>query len=145
MLEFRKTETEHNSLELGHYMFNEFILDIYKNFRFYAAQKNITFKCYAETEINLWFDYKKLQIVINNLLSNAFKYTNDGGSISIDVEEAPNWVHLHIVDSGPGIKKSAQDAIFELYFHSDLEDVVEGTGIGLALCKKLMDLHKGNN
>lgn len=143
MLEFRKTETEHNHLELGNYPFDHFVTEIHENFKFYASQKAIDFKLNVKNGINIWFDYKKIQLVINNLLSNAFKYTPSEGTITISIMEKPDWVQLTIKDSGPGIKKEALSSIFDLYFHNDLEEVIDGTGIGLALCKKLMDLHGG--
>lgn len=143
MLEFRKTETEHNHLELGNYAFDDFVNAIHNNFSFYAEQKGIDFRCNANAPIELWYDHKKIQLVINNLLSNAFKYTPQNGEITIDIQDKTDWVVLSIEDSGPGIKKKALNSIFDLYFHSDQDDVVEGTGIGLALCKKLMELHGG--
>lgn len=144
MLEFRKTETEHNRLTLGEHAFNEFVQEIYQNFSFYADQKQIKFKCLTNNKINIWFDFKKMQVVINNVLANAFKFTPVHGTISLELEETADKILLHIKDSGVGIKKETQASIFNLYFHKDTEEIIEGTGIGLALCKKLMELHKGD-
>ncbi len=143
MLEFRKTETEHNHLELGHYSFQNFVSEIHSNFEFYAEQKSIRFELKGSLAANIWFDYKKIQLVINNILSNAFKYTPQGGSIKMTIREKEDWIVLKVKDSGPGISEEALSSIFDLYFHSDLDEVIDGTGIGLALCKKLMDLHGG--
>ncbi|UMB59168.1 response regulator [Lutibacter sp. A80] len=143
MLEFRKSETEHNHLEVGKYNFTQFLKEISSNFKFYAAQKEIEFNVEIENEYQAWFDYKKIQLVIFNLLSNAFKYTPKGGEIKITVQEVSNTILLKIADTGSGIKQEALDSIFNLYYHKDNADTIEGTGIGLALCKKLMDLHQG--
>lgn len=143
MLEFRKSETEHNHLEIGRYNFSEFLKEISGNFKFYAEQKEINFEINLKNECYAWFDYKKIQLVIFNLLSNAFKYTNKQGSITISIEEQEETLLLHITDTGVGIKQEALNAVFNLYYHKDHSDIIEGTGIGLALCKKLMDLHKG--
>lgn len=143
MLEFRKSETEHNHLEIGNYNFTKFLKEISSNFKFYAIQKEIEFNVEVENQYQAWFDYKKIQLVIFNLLSNAFKYTPKGGKITITVQEVSDTILLKISDTGFGIKQEALDSIFNLYYHKDNPDVVEGTGIGLALCKKLMDLHDG--
>jgi DNA-binding response OmpR family regulator/anti-sigma regulatory factor (Ser/Thr protein kinase) len=144
MLEFRKTETEHNHLVVGLYNFNDFVTEIYENFSFYAKEKEIEFKINIESHFEIWFDYKKILIVINNLLSNAFKYTKKGGIIGITIFEDGDTIMLQISDSGSGIREEEITSIFNLYYHSEDEERTEGTGIGLALCKKLMDLHQGN-
>lgn len=143
MLEFRKSETEHNHLEIGYYNFSKFLKEISSNFKFYAEKKEINFENNLTNEYYAWFDYKKIQLVIFNLLSNAFKYTDKKGSITVSVEEKNETLLLHITDTGAGIKQEALNAVFNLYYHTDHSDTIEGTGIGLALCKKLMDLHKG--
>jgi signal transduction histidine kinase/ligand-binding sensor domain-containing protein/DNA-binding response OmpR family regulator len=143
LLEFRKTETEHNHLVLGHHSFNKFIEEIYENFSLYAEQKGIDFRLNIERDFYIWFDYKKILIVINNVLSNAFKYTKKKGVITIEVNEEKEDIMITISDSGIGIKEEAISSIFELYYHGDDSDKVEGTGIGLALCKKLLELHRG--
>ncbi|MGI9532542.1 hybrid sensor histidine kinase/response regulator transcription factor [Lutimonas sp.] len=143
MLEFRKTETEHNHLEIGQYSFDNFVSEIHSNFGFYANQKSIKFELKESGLSEIWFDYKKIQLVINNILSNAFKYTPQGGFIRMIIKEKEGWIVLSVKDSGPGISNEALSSIFDLYFHSDLDEVIDGTGIGLALCKKLMDLHGG--
>lgn len=143
MLEFRKSETEHNHLEVGHYDFTKFVNEICSNFKFYAEQKEIKFNIELEKEIKAWFDYKKIQLVIFNLLSNAFKYTQKSGSITVEIEELQDSLLLHISDTGIGIKREALNSVFDLYYHKDFTDTIDGTGIGLALCKKLMTLHNG--
>lgn len=141
MLEFRKSETEHNHLEIGHYNFTKFVQEICSNFKFYAEQKEIEFTLQLDKDYIAWFDYKKIQIVLFNILSNAFKYTEKTGSIRVFVEEMQDSLLLHVIDTGLGIKQEALNSVFNLYYHKDFTDTIEGTGIGLALCKKLMDLH----
>lgn len=143
MLEFRKSETEHNHLEVGQYDFSKFLNEISSNFNFYADQKEIEFNIGIENEYYAWFDYKKIQLVLFNLLSNAFKYTQKGGVIGIKIDEFQEKLVVKISDTGVGIKQEALNSVFNLYYHNDYVDTIEGTGIGLALCKKLMDLHNG--
>ena len=141
MLEFRKSETEHNHLEIGQYSFTKFVQEICDNFKFYAKQKEIEFNIQFDKDYIAWFDYKKIQLVLFNLLSNAFKYTGKTGKINVIIEEQQDTLLLHITDTGVGIKQEALNSVFNLYYHKDFTDTIEGTGIGLALCKKLMDLH----
>lgn len=141
MLEFRKSETEHNHLEIGLYNFTKFVQEVCSNFKFYAEQKEIEFSIQLEKDYSAWFDYKKIQIVLFNILSNAFKYTSKTGKVNLIVEELQDSILLHITDTGLGIKQEALNSVFNLYYHKDFTDTIEGTGIGLALCKKLMDLH----
>ena len=141
MLEFRKSETEHNHLEIGQYSFTKFVQEICDNFKFYAKQKEIEFNIQLDNDYIAWFDYKKIQLVLFNLLSNAFKYTGKTGMINVIIEKQQDTLLLHITDTGVGIKQEALNSVFNLYYHKDFTDTIEGTGIGLALCKKLMDLH----
>lgn len=143
MLEFRKSESEHNHLEVGYYNFTNFLKEVLSNFKFYAVEKEIKFNTEIDKDYHAWFDYKKIQLVIFNLLSNAFKYTPKGGEITISVQEDSDTILLEISDTGLGIKQESLDSIFNLYYHKDNPNSIEGTGIGLALCKKLMDLHGG--
>jgi len=142
MLEFRKTETQHNKLEVGRYNIQEFLNEITNNFIFYAQQKEIDFEVKNKHSIELWFDSKKIQNVILNLLSNAFKYTPKGGKITIEVINHTNSILIKFKDTGVGIDSKSIESVFDLYYHKDSDISTDGTGIGLALCKKLMDLHR---
>ena len=144
MLEFRKSETDHNHLELSHLNLNQFINGIAENFNYYAEKKEITFEIKENGTHFLWVDHKKLQIILNNLLSNAFKYTPPGGKIGIELSETEEMVSITVRDSGQGIDRDSLASIFNLYYHKDDVDRIDGTGIGLALCKKLMELHEGS-
>ena len=105
-------------------------------------------RSYPSTKENgehfLWVDHKKLQIILNNLLSNAFKYTPKGGKIEIELSETEETTKMIIRDNGQGIDEDSLKSIFNLYYHKDDVDRLDGTGIGLALCKKLMELHEGS-
>lgn len=142
MLEFRKTETEHNHLVLGKYNLKFFISEMVKNFQFYADEKNILMTINIDDSFYCWFDHRKMQLVINNVISNALKYTMTGGHVKFFSEENGNYITLKISDTGIGINKDSLNTIFELYYHKDRVESVEGTGLGLALGKKIMDLHK---
>lgn len=89
-----------------------------------------------------FFDKDKLDKIIVNLLSNAFKYTPEKGKVSVEVFLENGRLKVRIEDSGPGISKEDLDKIFERFFQVEgTED--KGTGIGLSLVKELVELHKG--
>ncbi|MBI1223011.1 MAG: response regulator [Bacteroidetes bacterium] len=95
-------------------------------------------------ETLLFTDKFKLQQCIHNLLQNAFKYTPEGGMVSISSvrDERTNDLHLQICDNGPGIESEHRKKIFDRFYKTDVNNH-EGTGIGLALVKEYMDMIGG--
>ena len=89
-----------------------------------------------------FFDKDKLEKIVTNLLGNAFKYTPEKGSVSLNVECDENRIRLEVEDSGPGISKKDLTKVFDRFYQVEgTED--KGTGIGLALVKELVDLYRG--
>ncbi len=112
-----------------------------------AASRHIQYSYDLMDPICLEADVKRLEIVMINLISNAFKFTPDFGIIKITgrVEENDHSLILLIADSGSGISPENLPRIFDRYYHDDRESHadVEGVGIGLALSKQIIDLHGG--
>ncbi|WP_027136582.1 hybrid sensor histidine kinase/response regulator transcription factor [Gaetbulibacter saemankumensis] len=124
----------------------EHLKNITISFSEQARFKKIDFvEHYPSKDIFVWYDKDKIEHVIYNLLSNAFKFTPNNGRIEVKVEvkKKIEQINISVKDSGPGIPKEDLDDIFELFYQSDLGKQVKGTGIGLALTKELIDLHKG--
>lgn len=120
--------------------------EISSSFEEQAVFKGINFKCnYPSDELKMWYDKDKMEHIFFNLLSNAFKFTPKGGSISLDVivEDWDRNVKISVTDSGPGIPREELEHIFQLFYQADLGKQNMGTGIGLALTKELVDLHHG--
>ncbi|WP_205410278.1 ATP-binding protein [Aquimarina longa] len=92
-----------------------------------------------------WYDKEKLEHVVYNLLSNAFKFTPKEGNVFLNIVPINTKKHikLSVSDSGPGIPDEELQHIFKLFYQSDIGKKNKGTGIGLALTKELMNLHKG--
>ncbi len=108
---------------------------------------NLTLDAPAEPLIG-WFDRDCFEKILTNLLSNAFKFTPDGGDVSLTVRRTPdlsNVAEIAVADSGIGIPADKLDKIFDRFFQVDSSQTREheGTGIGLALTKELVELHKG--
>ena len=95
-----------------------------------------------------WFDRDKLDKILNNILSNAFKFTPQGGSISVDVKSilisGTEYLQIFIKDSGIGIPKDKIEKIFDRFYQVDDSSrrAYGGSGIGLSLVRELVDLHK---
>jgi len=129
------------------------------SFSSYAERKRITlqFSCEMD-EILVYLDTDKFEKIINNVLSNAFKFTPTDGNIEVTVAPKPSSfphlgneklkggsVQIRIADTGIGIPKQKLSKIFDRFYQVDSSHTreQEGTGIGLALTKELIDLHKG--
>ena len=116
------------------------------SFASFAERKKISLQFNTSEEIlKLYIDNSKLEKIVNNLLSNAFKFTPEGGRIDFTVEKLSNAVELRITDNGIGISKDRINKIFDRFYQADSSHTRkgEGTGIGLALTKELVELHKG--
>jgi signal transduction histidine kinase/DNA-binding response OmpR family regulator len=127
---------------------SQFVKGLAMEFESVAEQRDITLKIIIEKEdIEAYFDKEKMEKIVTNLLSNAFKFTPAGGRITVVIKETLlNQVEIVVRDSGIGIPKSELPKIFDRFYQVDgsITREHEGTGIGLALTKELVELHKGN-
>lgn len=122
------------------------IQDIAQSFKELARKKHIDFIVQCPEELTeAWYDTEKIEHIIYNLLSNAFKFTPREGTIQLIVNatDSGNTVTITVIDSGSGIPKDDLNTIFELFYQSNTGKKNKGSGIGLALTKELIDLHKG--
>jgi signal transduction histidine kinase/CheY-like chemotaxis protein/AraC-like DNA-binding protein len=124
-----------------------FLLDIYARFEAQAQIRTISFIFNQNFESNtmLVFDQNKVEKIINNLLSNAFKFTSKGGTISLDVFIQNKLLSILVKDTGKGIHLEDKQHIFERFYQSAHLDknAKGGTGIGLALCQDYIKLMNG--
>ncbi len=123
----------------------DFVRNITFEFIAYAEEELKSFNLYIpEQKILCYFEADKLEKVIVNLLSNAFKFTPKKGSIDVTIRESKGKVLIDIKNTGIGIPKDEQEKIFDRYYKSGKNTNTNSTGIGLALCKQFMDMHKGS-
>lgn len=126
-----------------------FIYEIAGFFEMIALEKDIEFILDIPTNQKkiVWFSPSNLERIIYNLLSNAFKYTSPSGiiSLSANIEYSNNqtFLNINVEDSGRGIPKHLLEKIFDNYYQVEKKDENQGTGIGLALTKVLVNMHKG--
>lgn len=96
--------------------------------------------------LDVYLDHDKLEKIVSNLLSNAIKFTPEGGNVDMHVKRASDgFVEILVKDNGPGIPEEFLDKVFERFYQVDDSNTRshEGTGIGLALSKELIELHHG--
>ncbi|MCB0663621.1 MAG: GHKL domain-containing protein, partial [Saprospiraceae bacterium] len=117
------------------------------NFESLAHQKNIDLQLTLGTEPNLviQIDKEKFEIVLNNLLSNALKFTNKNGQIELKVKQKLKTLLISVQDNGRGISENDLPFVFDRFYQSNEQDapLEGGTGIGLAYCKELVNLMDG--
>jgi signal transduction histidine kinase/ligand-binding sensor domain-containing protein/DNA-binding response OmpR family regulator len=144
LLDFRKQELGHLKLKIAQINFIDFLKETHIIFNDYAINRNISFDFHAAVnKIPLWIDTGQMQKVINNLLSNAFKFTPEGGRITLSVEENDSEITFSVKDTGKGIPPDKIRFIFDRFYQTGKNDNTTGTGIGLALSKGIVTAHAG--
>lgn len=144
LLDFRKIETGFMKLHVAEHDMVKFGQDIFFSFERLSILKNISYQFTAANEImNVYFDQAQFEKVLFNILSNAFKFTPDEGTISFAINSDDEWVHITIADNGVGIPKNVQPQIFDNFYQVQNSASSQGWGIGLALVKNIVELHKG--
>jgi signal transduction histidine kinase len=107
---------------------------------------NLEFKLDLPVEIGpVAVDKELMRIAINNLLTNAIKYSNPGGVVTLSAEETDSSVRISVKDTGIGIESRELEKIFDKFYRSDSNEVRKrvGHGMGLALAKEIVQLHQG--
>lgn len=147
LMDFRKLETGQMPLRVAKGDVVSFLENIHLNFKNFADNHGIDFIFHKEAEkIETWFDEDKLDKILINLISNAIKFTPEGGKIKLLISlEGTDYI-IKVLDSGIGIKESEIKNIFDPFFqaHSGITFSNSGTGIGLSFVKKIVELHKGS-
>lgn len=146
LMDFRKAETGHLTLHVTEDNIVDFINEIFISFSHLAQTNGVQYEFVREQEnINLFFDKRQLEKVLFNLLSNAFKFCEKGGKISVSLLEMDNEVAISISDNGLGIPAESLKNLFSDYFQVDEQHSNQiGSGIGLALSKAIVEEHKGH-
>ncbi len=153
LLDFRKINQGKMSLVVRHTDIVFFIKEVAEPFQLLAFKKSVKFNIVSkEAHYKTYFDHNALEKVINNLLSNAFKFTPEGGEITVaidvekdEVSEKENVI-IKVKDNGLGISDVKKSIIFEKYYTEKENEKVnsKGVGIGLAFTKSLVELHLGS-
>ena len=116
-------------------------------FKELARSKKIDFSINCPKNLDdTWYDKEKLEYILFNLLSNAFKFTPKEGNVQLSVVplNKKSFVKILVSDSGHGIKEDELNKIFKIFYRSESATYASGTGVGLALTKELVNLHRGS-
>lgn len=145
LLDFRKVESGHMKLSVAGHDLVAFCESISLSFSQLASSRHITYQfTHTEEQLVLWFDAGQLEKVLYNIIGNAFKFTPDGGQITISVKADAVGASISITDNGVGIAAEAQRHIFENFYQDKRSSSAPGWGIGLALAKNIVELHQGS-
>ena len=144
LLDLHKLEQKQLRLKVSRNDLVPFLNGIFDLFRERASVQNIRYNFVVHGgELFCWFDPVQLRKVFFNLLSNAFKYTEWGGTIEVAVSGEEKDVVVRVTDSGSGIVEEDMQKIFDRFYRVPSGRRIVGTGIGLALSKEIMGLHHG--
>lgn len=146
LVDFRKFEQGKMKLYASESNIITFLNEVFLSFAELAENKNITYNFNtSRDDIKIWFDDDKLERIMYNLLSNAFKFTPQNGQIDLIVDEDDYDVIIQVSDNGVGIPVENQKHIFERFYQAEKikNRKVGSTGIGLSFIKGLVEMHKG--
>ena len=148
LLDFRKGEMSSHHLSLSEGDIITYLQGVCDSFLLMADKKHIHFSFFSGiNHFTMAFDADKISKIIMNLLGNAFKYTPEGGRVTVMVEyiqEDLNVIEIKVADTGTGISDVDKEHIFDRFYQSENEEAMSGTGIGLSLVHDFVALHGGN-
>lgn len=146
ILSIRRIEKGQMKLHFANTDFGRFVADIVQDYEYEACKRKINLTFHAETEgIMVYVDRDNFDKVVNNLLTNAMKYTADGGEITVSLNISNGKIELIVKDNGQGIDENQIKRIFDRFYQvSGTTSGNLGFGIGLNLTYKIVQLHGGN-
>jgi len=145
LMEFRKLQNNKQKLNLQSTDVVSFLREIFVSFSNVAVKSNIEYQFLPScSSIPIYIDRNKVDKIVFNLLSNAFKFTPRGGKISLNVEadDYAQLLRITVCDNGIGIPKEKQNLLFSRFMQINFS--ATGTGVGLSLVNEFTTLHKGN-
>jgi len=158
LLDFRKLQTGNLKMNVTESDLVEFIRNVVNSFNDFAIEKQVKLKFVTlKKRLFVSFDPDIIEKILNNLLSNAFKFTKPGGNITVNLSlifdtndddfsegaKEKQFIEISVKDTGVGITESSLNKIFNRFFQAGSEKNHSGVGIGLALVKELVTLHNG--
>jgi signal transduction histidine kinase len=149
ILDYTRLEANQMQLSIGMVSINYLISNVAISFKILAEPKNISIHTHLPKEdLMIECDSKKVKQMLSNLMSNAIKFTPDGGTITLDlkVNQKNECVIISVTDTGIGINPNDVKNLFKPFIQLDsrLERSYNGAGLGLVLVSKLVELHKGS-
>lgn len=146
LINFERADTYSNNFYVSEYELGAYMTDIVNVFRSYASVKHIDLTYESNFRyLNAWLDKDKMDSILKNIISNALKYTPEGGSVHVYAYETEDTWNVEVSDTGIGIPLDEQKKLFKMHFRGSnaINSKVTGSGIGLLLVWKLVHMHKG--
>ena len=146
LMDFRKIEEGKMKMRASENNITEFVTEITNAFTETAHKKKISYRVDSkDAALKVWFDVNMLDKILFNILSNAFKFTDDYGSITVLINKDYSHTNaiIKIEDSGVGMGPETLEHAFDVFYQGN-EGSYKGTGLGLALSKELITLHHGS-
>lgn len=147
LMDFRKQEQGFLKLHVSYNNIVSLVNEISLSFKEYADTRKIALNVETNDEdISFYYDSRQMEKVLFNLLSNAFKFTPDNGSIVIEITKSNDKVQIKVTDTGIGISPKEINKIFDRFYQSEDTNYSNkyGTGIGLAFARNIAEAHKGS-
>jgi signal transduction histidine kinase/ligand-binding sensor domain-containing protein/AraC-like DNA-binding protein len=157
LMEFRKIETGKQTLRISGGNSNDFFENIFVSFAEHAKLRKIQYSFTPLAEpLKDWMDIEKIENIVFNLLSNAFKFTSDEGKVSLslryiempvkDIAKEVRCLEIKVADTGIGIPQDQLNSIFKRFYRVESTEnlKVKGSGIGLSLTRELVKAHHGS-
>lgn len=143
ILKLNRLENQKIYPKTSRYNLGEQLCECIINYETIWERKNIEIETNIEEDVYVNGDEELLTLVWNNLLSNAFKFTDDGGKVTITLETDEEKAIVRVKDTGCGISGDVGARIFEKFYQADTARATSGNGLGLALVKRVIDILKG--
>ena len=143
ILKLNKLENQQIFPQLDEYDLGEQLCESLLQFEDVWERKGLEIETDIEEDVRIRSDAELLSLVWNNLISNAVKFTPEGGTIGVTLKTEGNQVIVQVRDTGCGIKPEVGQHIFEKFYQGDTSHATQGNGLGLALVKRVVDIFSG--
>ncbi len=143
ILKLNRLENQQIYPDVREFDLGEQICECLLQFESVWEKKNIEIDVNLAEDVKIKADAELLQLIWNNLFSNAFKFTDDGGKVSVTLEDDGEYAAVKVTDTGCGMTAEVGAHIFEKFYQGDTSHATQGNGLGLALVKRVVDILGG--
>ncbi len=144
ILEFKKWDEYEGIMDISKGDIIALLDEIFLAFEEYAEDHGVLFEYDSQIRTaELWFDEGGLKMALGNILANAFKFTPNGGVVTLAASEDDEYIRISVSDTGIGINPDKIEQIFEYFYRAENDSEYEGFGIGLSFAKHIVEGHKG--
>ena len=143
ILKLNKLENQQIFPTFEEYDLSEQLCECLLQFENEWDKKNINIETDVSDGVKIYSDRELLSLVWNNLFSNAIKFTDEGGTVSVNLKKTDNQIIAQVKDTGCGMTREVGEHIFEKFYQGDTSHATKGNGLGLALVKRVVDIVKG--